>query len=125
MATYTNGFGAPDYVASYQACVDSHQHPLDYFCNQKLEEGRETTNDINKFEGDFADDLELYQSFKALHARVRNTNGVEIEDPDRLGDRELDRDYDWGTHRGIYPQLDDRTYWQEARLQPLPLSCLS
>jgi len=59
VATYTDGFGAPDYVASYQACVDSHQHPPDYFCNRKLEEGRETADDIDEFEGDFADDLEL------------------------------------------------------------------
>ena len=60
MATYTDGFGALDYVASYQACVDSHQHPLDYFCNWKLEESRETADDIDEFEGNFADDLELY-----------------------------------------------------------------
>ena len=112
-------------MASYQACVDSHHHPPDYFCNRKLEEGRETADDIDEFEGDFADDLELYQSFEALHARVRNTDGVEIEDPDRLGDRELDRNYDWSTHRGTYPELDERTYWQEARLQPLPWSRLS
>ena len=68
--------------------------------------------------------MELYQSFKALHARVQNTDGVEIEDPDRLGDRELDRNYNWSTHRGTYPQLNKRTYWQEARLQPLPWSRL-
>lgn len=65
------------------------------------------------------DDLELYQSFEALHARTRNTDGVEIEDPDKLGDRELDREYDWSRHRGTYPQLDERTYWQNARLEPL------
>ena len=57
-------------MASYQACVNSYQHLPNYFYNQKLEEGCETTNNINKFEGDFADDLELYQSFKALYTRV-------------------------------------------------------
>ena len=41
------------------------------------------------------DNLELYQLFKALYARVRNTDGVKIKDPDKLGDRELDRKYDW------------------------------
>ena len=57
-------------MASYQACVNSYQHPPDYFCNWKLEEAYKTANNINKFKGDFANNLELYQSFKALHARV-------------------------------------------------------
>ena len=57
-------------MASYQAYIDSYQYPPDYFCNLKLEEGRETTDNINEFEGDFADNLELYQSFKALYACV-------------------------------------------------------
>ena len=70
MATYTNRFGAPNYIASYQACVNSYQHPPNYFYNQKLEEGYKTTNNINKFKGDFIDDLELYQSFKALYAYI-------------------------------------------------------
>ena len=70
MATYTNRFRAPNYMASYQAYVNSYQHPPNYFYNRKLEEGRETANNINKFKGDFVDDLELYQSFKALYTRV-------------------------------------------------------
>ena len=57
-------------MASYQAYINSHQHLLDYFCNQKLEEGYKTTNNINKFKGDFADNLELYQSFKALYTYI-------------------------------------------------------
>ena len=57
-------------MASYQAYVNFYQYPPNYFYNWKLEEGRETTNNINKFKGDFVDDLELYQSFKALYARV-------------------------------------------------------
>ena len=57
-------------MASYQAYINSYQHLLNYFYNRKLEEGRETTNNINKSKGDFADNLELYQSFKALYARV-------------------------------------------------------
>jgi len=70
----------------------------DYFCNQKLEKGCETADNINEFEGDFANDLELYQSFKALHAHMQNTDGVKIEDLDRLSDRELDCNYNWGMH---------------------------
>ena len=57
-------------MASYQAYVNSYQHLPNYFYNRKLEKDYETTNNINKFKGDFADDLELYQSFKALYAYV-------------------------------------------------------
>ena len=57
-------------MASYQAYINSYQHPPDYFCNQKLKEGHKTANNIDKFKGDFVDNLELYQSFKALHTRV-------------------------------------------------------
>ena len=57
-------------MASYQAYVNSYQHLPNYFYNWKLEEGYKTTNNINEFKGDFVDDLELYQSFKALYARI-------------------------------------------------------
>ena len=57
-------------MASYQAYVNSYQHLPDYFYSQKLEEGRETANNINEFKGDFVDNLKLYQSFKALYTRV-------------------------------------------------------
>ena len=57
-------------MASYQAYVNSYQHPPNYFYNWKLEEGRETANNINEFKGDFADDLELYQPFKALYTYI-------------------------------------------------------
>ena len=57
-------------MASYQAYINFYQHTPDYFYNWKLEEGRKTTNNINKFKGDFADNLELYQSFKALYTYV-------------------------------------------------------
>ena len=111
-------------MASYQAYINSYQHLFNYFCNQKLKESCETANNINKFEGDFVDDLELYQSFKALYARVQNTNKVKIEDPNRLNNKKLNCDYNWSIYQGTYPQLNKRTYWQEVRLQPLPQSHL-
>ena len=57
-------------MASYQAYINSYQYQPNYFYNQKLKEGYKTANNINKFKGDFIDDLELYQSFKALYTRV-------------------------------------------------------
>ena len=57
-------------MASYQAYINSYQHLLNYFYNQKLEEAYKTTNNINKFKGDFIDNLKLYQSFKALYTYI-------------------------------------------------------
>ena len=57
-------------MASYQACIASHQYPPNYFYNQALEEACEAPTDINEFDNDFIDNLELYQSFKMLYARV-------------------------------------------------------
>ena len=57
-------------MASYQACVNSYQHPPNYFYNRKLEEGRETADNIKEFKGDFVDDLELYQFFEALYTYI-------------------------------------------------------
>ena len=57
-------------MASYQAYVNSYQYLSNYFYNQQLEEGYKTTNNINKFKSDFIDDLELYQSFKALYTYI-------------------------------------------------------
>ena len=120
MATVIDEFGAPDYVATYETCEQSHQHMPDYLYNKDLEDAREASDDIDEFEDREMDDIELYQSFEALAARTRNEHVIEIENPNDLGDRELDRDYNWSTHRGTWSQLDEKTHWQEARLQPLP-----
>ena len=60
MVTYTNGFKAPNYMAFYQAYINSYQYLPDYFYNQKLKESCKTVNNINKFKGDFIDNLKLY-----------------------------------------------------------------
>jgi hypothetical protein len=108
---YTDEFGAPDYVASDQACVASHRHLPDYFYNRILEEACKAAADIDEFDDDFVDNLELYQSFEILHARIRKTEVVEVKDPDKLGNRELDHNYNWGTHWGTSQWLGRRAYW--------------
>jgi hypothetical protein len=55
-------------------------------------------DNINEFEDCEMDDIELYQSFEALTARTRNKHAIEFKNPDDLGDRELDCDYDWSTY---------------------------
>ena len=57
-------------MASYQAYIAFYQHLPNYFYNQVLKEACEATANINEFNNDFIDNLELYQSFKMLHAYV-------------------------------------------------------
>jgi len=93
VVTYTDEFGAPNYVASYQACIASYQHLPDYFYNQTLEEACEAAADINEFNNDFVDNLKLYQFFEMLYAHIQNTDAVEVKNPDKLSNRELNYDY--------------------------------
>jgi hypothetical protein len=39
------------------------------------------------------DNIELYQSFKALTTYTRNKYAIKIKNPDNLGDRELNYNY--------------------------------
>jgi len=49
------------------------------------------------------DNIELYQSFKALAARTWNKHAIKIKDPNDLGDRELNYNYNWSTYWGTWP----------------------
>jgi hypothetical protein len=46
--------------------------------------------------------LKLYQPFEILYAHIRNIYSVEVEAPDKLGDKELDNKYNWGIHIDTY-----------------------
>ena len=66
----------------------------DYLYSKDLEDAREAIDNVNEFKDREMDDIELYQSFKALAARTWNKHVVKIKDPNNLGNRELDRNYD-------------------------------
>ena len=57
-------------MASYQTYTVSYQHLPDHFYNWTLKEAYKTAADINEFDDDFIDNLELYQSFEILHAHI-------------------------------------------------------
>ena len=86
----------------------------DYLYNKDLEDAQEALDDINKFKDCKIDDIELYQSFKALATHTWNEHAIEIEDSNDLSNKELNYNYDWSTHQGTWPQLNKRTYWQEV-----------
>ena len=47
-------------MASYQAYIVSYWYPPNYFYNQILEEAYKAAANINEFNNDFVDNLELY-----------------------------------------------------------------
>ena len=57
-------------MASYQAYINSYQHLPNYFYNWALEEAYKAAANINKFNNNFVNNLELYQSFKILYAHI-------------------------------------------------------
>jgi hypothetical protein len=66
----------------------------DYLYNKDLEDAREALDNINKFKDREIDDIELYQSFKALTTRTRNKHAIKIKDPNDLSNRKLNYNYD-------------------------------
>jgi hypothetical protein len=66
----------------------------DYLYSKDLEDAWEAADNVNKFKDREIDDIELYQSFKALATRTRNKHVIKIKNPNNLGDRELDYNYD-------------------------------
>ena len=60
IATIVNQFGAPDYVATYKMCKQSHQHMPNYLYSKDLENAQEAVDDVDKFKDREMDDIELY-----------------------------------------------------------------
>ena len=118
VATVTDESGAPSYILTYNECRWLHTHPDDHMAIPELDDDENVDADDDEFENQEPADIELYQSFEALAGRTRNEHAVEFEDPDDLGDRDIDRDYDWSSHCGLYPDLDERVFWSLAREAP-------
>ena len=71
-------------------------------------------DDSNEFE-DVDEDIvsQGEADFEAYSRRRCNDNLVRNEDPDGLGDRDLDREYNWAVHRG-HVQVD-YAFWDTAK----------
>ncbi len=113
------GDGTRNYIETYKLCQQLHEHPDDNMEDPVLDGGGdENTVDSDEFEDREPGDPDLYQSFEALAGRTRNEYGIEVEDPNNLGDRDIDRDYDWSSHCGLYPDLNEKDFWDSAREMP-------
>ena len=95
VVTETNKSGAPSYIRTYNECrlLHSHTHPDDHMAIPELDDDENVDADDDEFENQEPADIELYQSFEALAGRTCNEHAVEFEDPDDLGDRDIDCDY--------------------------------
>ncbi|KAH0826840.1 hypothetical protein AYO21_07253 [Fonsecaea monophora] len=79
-----------------------------------LEELPPEPEEQDEFEDLPDDDEDIQQSWEVLARQLPNRDdNIRIEDPDQLGDRDLDREYDWTPHVGRFTFPDD--YWKELK----------
>jgi hypothetical protein len=102
-----------DWVQTYARCRSNHgPHPPD-----GLSKEIEVPND-DEFEdaSDIGDDANdgPQASWQALAAELPNRHADRIEDPNRLGHRDMDRAFDWSSHVGSYPELDG-IWWEHQK----------
>ncbi|KAF7137061.1 hypothetical protein CNMCM5793_006912 [Aspergillus hiratsukae] len=62
-----------------------------------------------------SDDEDVPISWELLARQApRNDDATHLEDPNRLGERDLDCLYDWNQHVGRYPRIDGN-YWDQMK----------
>ena len=81
------------YIDIYNECAQLHTHPDDHMKNLELDENV-NADDIDEFENRKLSDIELYQFFETLAGCTHNEHAVEFKNPDDLGDRDINHDYD-------------------------------
>ncbi|KAJ5111720.1 hypothetical protein NUU61_001350 [Penicillium alfredii] len=64
------------------------------------------------------DDDDVTPSWELLARQLprEDDNLIRVEDPDLLGERDIDREYDWTRHIGKYPDIDP-DYWRQMKAQ--------
>lgn len=106
-----DGTDFASFTEAYEDCKRSHHsHEVDHYDDDPVEDiPEELFEDI-----DIDDDDDLPGSWEVLAAqRPRHDDATMFEDPNGLGQRDLDRDYDWHQHVGRY--ADDAfpvDYWK-------------
>ena len=114
VVTVINESEASSYINIYNECAQLHTHLDDHMKNLKLNENV-NADDINEFENQKLSDIELYQFFETLADHIHNEHAVEFKNSDDLDDIDIDCDYDWSSHCELYPDLDERIFWNLAR----------
>jgi len=97
------------YETAYKHCQNLHTHPRDGYVVPLEPEEDELEFRLNPTEElDDEDWLEI--------ARMLPNRGPTEEDLDLLGARDIDLQYDWNSHVGLYmhPNFSDGRYWKET-----------
>jgi hypothetical protein len=104
--------GKTSFAAAYQVCKESHAHEPDYL---ELDDEHKDASEDEFEESSVVEDDEAVQDWEVLAGRHPRNDATRVEDPDKLGERDLDRSYDWSGHAGIYPQLQS-DFWEISKI---------
>jgi ATP-dependent DNA helicase PIF1 len=109
-----DSFQATTFTAAFRECKRVHVHSEPDFLDDPPKEDDEATDDSDVFE-DVDEGIQSQEEadFEVYSRRRCNENLVRNEDPDGLGDRDLDRDYNWAVHCG-HLQVD-HAFWDTAK----------
>src|SRR5436305_2005654 len=99
------------FAAAYQVCKASHTHKPDYL--DLDDEDTDASEDEDEELG-AAEEGEMVQDWEVLAGRYPQNDAARVEDPDNLGERDLDHSYDCSIHAGIYPELDS-DFWEVSK----------
>src|SRR5438045_6211399 len=89
-------FQATTFTAAFRECQRVHIHPELDFLDNPPKEDDEAMDNSNKFEDVDEDIISQGEAdFEAYSQRHCNDNLVHNEDPDGLGDHDLDCEYNW------------------------------
>lgn len=108
------------YAEAYAACKEVHEgmHDDDFYGETAPEAEEEGFEEEPQAEQEALNDADWQVLAGQLPNRDPDTEDIEL-----LGNREIDRAYDWSPHVGKYPELwgQSRTYWKDRRAEnPLP-----
>ncbi|KIX04765.1 uncharacterized protein Z518_05635 [Rhinocladiella mackenziei CBS 650.93] len=106
---------------SYWQVTHSHNAESDYMEEPPPEPEEDDFEDLH-----VDDDADAQASWELLAQQLPDHDAaVRLEDPDKLGDRDLDRSYDWSPHVGRYPTLSD-DFWKQMKVtSPAHLAAIS
>jgi hypothetical protein len=96
------------YTKAFRACYKLYSHPLDYYPDLKIEAIIKTAEEGKggvELDKDNVPDKEDSYSLDAFEILARRRPGIDLplmDDLDTLGNRDLDRNYDWSLYVGKY-----------------------
>ena len=87
------------YVDAFQPCKRLHTHPQDFYTNLEAESSDSDESEEDEPE---PEDNHPLADFELLARRRPHEDFTRVESLEDLGDRGIDRQYDWSAHIGRY-----------------------